>query len=134
MASDREITQAVEDAIDEWLDDFVDKIFEIAQRRLVAEDKIDTSTMLRTANIERKRLMKSIVYPTPYSSVVHDGRMPGSMPPSDELVGWVKRKLGVDDKEARRVAFAIARSIKLRGIEALPFLEESMYEAMSQLE
>lgn len=134
MTTEAQMNKELEDAIDKWLDDFVDKIFEISQRRLEAENKIDTGLMMKTGNVVRERLHKQIVYPTPYAGVVHDGRMPGTMPPTSALEGWAKRKLGVSDKEAKGVAFAIATKIKQRGTESFPFLEESVIEASISLE
>lgn len=53
----------------------------------------------------------------PYAAVVEEGRRPGArQPPTDVLVPWVRRKLGVSRKEAKGVAFVVARAIGVRGI------------------
>lgn len=54
---------------------------------------------------------------TPYASVIEEGRRPNRRPPpSDALVPWVRRKLGVSRKEAKSVAYVVARAIGERGI------------------
>jgi len=61
-----------------------------------------------------------------YARAIEFGFPPGylqRMPPVDAIQGWVRRKLGVKDaKEARSIAFAIARKIKRSGTKAQPFL------------
>lgn len=47
------------------------------------------------------------------------GRRPGTMPPLDVIEAWVRRKLNVEDKDVRSVAFLIARKIKEKGTQIL---------------
>jgi len=47
------------------------------------------------------------------------GRRAGTMPPVDVIEGWVRRKLNVEDKDVRSVAFLIARKIKEKGTAIL---------------
>jgi hypothetical protein len=50
-----------------------------------------------------------------YAAYVETGTAP-HFPPSSALVFWVKKKLGVqNDKEAKSVAFLVARAISRRG-------------------
>lgn len=50
-----------------------------------------------------------------YSAPVETGTRP-HFPPVDALIAWVKQKLGAtNEKEARRIAFAVARKISRRG-------------------
>ncbi len=48
--------------------------------------------------------------------IEHGAHWPGAMPPVDALVLWVRRKLGVAEKEVRGVAFVVARALKRRGL------------------
>ena len=58
----------------------------------------------------------SIFNKMPYSPIIEGGRRRGKRPPSKVLVPWVIRRLGVSEKEARGVAFVIARAIGKRGL------------------
>lgn len=51
-----------------------------------------------------------------YAAPVETGSVP-HMPPVGPLVDWVERKLGLRDKEAKGVAWAIARKIAAHGTE-----------------
>lgn len=134
MSNDLQNEQVVLQELDRQLDNFIDAIFLKAQEKLISSGKVDTGVMVKTANIEREFLKKTIVYPAKYADYVHFGRLPGSMPPVKPLERWVRRKLQVDEKEARRVAFAIAMAIKERGIMPFPFLQESVNEVIMEQE
>lgn len=111
------------DAIDARMDEIVDRIFADSQNIIVEKDIIDEGTLLKSGNINRDYLSKEIVYSVPYASVIEFGRTPGTFPPIEPIKQWLLRKLIVaDEKEAQRVAFLIARDIKLRGQEPRPFL------------
>ena len=54
---------------------------------------------------------------TPYANVIEWGRRPMRPgPPLEPILGWVRRKLGLDGPEADRAAFAIRRAIHRRGL------------------
>ncbi len=117
------------DAIDELMDEMIDSIFADSQRNLINEGKVDTANLLKSGNINRSYLHKQIIYTAPYAEAVEYGRSPGTMPPVDALVKWVERKLGVNPKEAKSVAFAIAKNIKERGILPCPFIRPAVEKA-----
>lgn len=53
----------------------------------------------------------------PYAGVVEYGRRKGSkQPPREPIARWAQRKFGIPYPEAKRIAFAIARSISKKGI------------------
>ena len=52
--------------------------------------------------------------------VLNSGRKPGTFPPIEPILDWVRGKLGIsDEKEARSVAFVIARKISQSGTDIL---------------
>ena len=119
--------------IDKFMDEVTDRIFQLSQENIVDKNKIDTGTLLKTANVNRKFLDKEIVYPAPYAAEVEFGRDPGQMPNPDDLFKWVKRKLGItSDKEAKSVSWAIAKSIEKRGIKPTPFIENAIFQAKAE--
>lgn len=124
MASD--LKKGMLDAIDKWMDDAADEIFAGSQDNLVNDAKIDTGFLLKTGNINRVRLKKTIIYPADYADDVEYGRMAGTMPPVAPIKEWTKRKLGITNpKQLNNTAWAIATSIKSRGIQPAPYLRPS---------
>lgn len=119
--------------LDQLMDDVIDTAFGASQEALFDDGKVDTGNLANTALVQRSFLHKTIVYPASYAETVHNGRAPGSMPPPQALQKWVMRKLEVaDEKQAKQVAYAIAKSIERRGIEAFPFLEMGVEKAKSE--
>jgi hypothetical protein len=47
------------------------------------------------------------------------GRRAGTYPPKDIIEAWVRRKLNVDDKDVKSVAFLISRKIFEKGTDIL---------------
>ena len=119
--------------IDRAMDDYIDRVFELSQQFLVDQNKIDTGTLFKTANIERRFLEKTIVYPAPHADDIEYGRVAGTMPPVDPIIAWVKRKLAItNEKEARQTAWAIAFTIKQRGTQPSPYLTPSIIQANNE--
>lgn len=83
----------------------------------------------RTVN---RRKLEAVVQATnsKYAAAVEFG-FPANyvFPPSDRLVPWVRKKLGVPAKDAKGVAFLVARKIYERGRPAKPFMRPSMKKA-----
>ena len=66
-----------------------------------------------------------VVNPMSYGPVVEEGRQPGTMPPiTPGLKLWVKRVLGVPDKDVDSVSFAVAKKIEARGTKPARMLDE----------
>lgn len=118
--------------IDKLMDNFANRVFQISQEKLVNDGKIDTGTLMKTANVERSFLRKKIVYPAKYASDVEFGRTAGTMPPVEPLQKWARRKLGVDEKKAKGLGWAIAVTIKKRGVLPSPFLQPAIEQAKAE--
>jgi len=113
--------------IDKGLDDIVDLIFEKSQR-LVPRDE---STLAKSClPIRYDWLEKEIWYRAFYAEYIEYGTDPRErMPPVDAIERWVKRKGIASGKDARGVAFAIAKSIQKSGTQPQPFLRPARNEA-----
>ena len=61
-----------------------------------------------------------------YASYVEYGRKPGKMPPPDILEAWAYKKFRLSHKDARSMAWALARSIAKKGTKARPFFEPAV--------
>jgi len=127
--------QVVLEEINKVMDNFIDRIFELSQENLIEDGKIDTGTMFKTANVKRKFLHKEIIYPALYAESIEYGRVPGTMPPSQALEKWVRRKLGLTNEvQIRRAAFAIAKAIKKRGTQPTYFLRRAISKARAEFD
>lgn len=59
-----------------------------------------------------------------YAGVIEDGRHPGARPPPAKVMeDWAKRKLGLNDIDAKEASFALARSIGKKGLRGKHVLE-----------
>ena len=123
MTSEKQITEDLLKIIDQEIDRIADEIFAESQRNLVDDEKIDTGNLLKTANVNREFLHKTIIYPAPYADVVEFGRQPGSMPPVSAIAQWAQRH-GISDPE--KTAWAIANAIKARGIKPTFYLTDAV--------
>lgn len=75
----------------------------------------------------------------PYAIVMDEGRRPGArMPPVDALMLWVERTFGIprgfDDDELERTAWAVARSIQRKGIQARHYVDAGVSAAMPRVD
>lgn len=61
-----------------------------------------------------------------YASYVEYGRKPGKMPPPDILEAWAYKKFRLSHKDARSMAWAMARSIAKKGTKARPYFEPAV--------
>ena len=127
-----EIEKQLEKIIDRKMDEITDFIFTRSQENIIKNESIDTGMLLRSGNVNRSFLNKEIVYTVPYAPAIEYGSQPHAIY-SVWLHDWVRRKLNIsDEREAARVAFAIAKKIELEGIDARPFLRPAIQEAKAR--
>lgn len=75
-------------------------------------------------------LVGSVGSPLEYVPVIEYGRKPGGkFPPVDAIRLWVKRKLGVPEKEIDSVAFLVGRHIAKYGTEGVHMFKEGFEAA-----
>lgn len=110
---------------DKKLDEIANELFRDSQENIVKKGVIDEGTLLKSGNINRKFLEKEIVYSAPHAKWIEYGTEP-HFPPIAPLEAWAKRKLGLNDKEAKSAAFGIANKINEEGSEPKPFLREAV--------
>lgn len=62
-------------------------------------------------------VMGVLIYNTqPHAPIVEYGRKPGSRPPFQAIRQWLQKKFGMPYRQARKLAYPVANSIKKRGI------------------
>lgn len=96
-----------------------------------------TTTIVRTPYQMVGKISSSMRRPNVYIFVLNAGVRPGQgkQPPSDRLVPWVVQKgLARDSKDAKKVAYLIARSIKRKGIKSLSFQWRGLSESEAAID
>ena len=120
--------------IDEKLDELATEIFADSQDNIVQLDIVDEGTLLKSGNINREFLEKSIVYPVVYAEPTEFGRLPGVMPPVGPIKAWIRRKgIAQNEKDVNRIAWAISQNIKKEGLMPRPFLSPAIEKAKNKL-
>ena len=78
-------------------------------------------------------LVGRVFDPVAYAIPVELGSRP-HFPPVAPIQLWVRRKLGVPEKDVKSVAFLIARAISRRGTKAVKFFERGFQATKGQVE
>ncbi len=86
---------------------------------------VNTGGMRQSARAEVTSDGAAVVVDAPHAAVMNDGARP-FRPPLGPLIIWAKRKFGVDEREARRIARNVQRKIEAMGIEPRFFFDKAM--------
>ena len=106
------------------------KSLDVLEQTIVPRTPVGVSGNLRGSIATEVRgtpanLQGEIFTPLIYGLPVEYGRRPGKQPPTAAIELWVVRKLGVPaGREARSVAFVIARAIGRHGTKGAHMFEE----------
>ncbi len=81
-------------------------------------------------------LMSHVFSGTTYGVFVEEGTSPHpvSQAGREALALWAKRKFGVDDKEAKSIAFLVARKIGKKGTKPQKMFENALNDNRTRLE
>ncbi|MFA5412786.1 MAG: hypothetical protein WC350_05575 [Candidatus Micrarchaeia archaeon] len=129
----RETRRILEDEMSDRLNEIIDFIFTESQQNIVKNNSFGVSgDLFGNVTVDKtKRLTKSITYNAPYADFVEYGTIPHNLPPH-VLDEWCRMKFGLSAKDARRVAFLVARKIAREGIKEKPFLRPAMNKAIEK--
>lgn len=101
-----------------------------AQHNLQAQDAIDTYNLYDSIETRVKPFEAVVFTNEDYAVNVEKGRKKGEkMPPEGSLLEWMARH-GIPAE----AEFVIRRSIKVRGIEARPFLQPALVQSRRVIE
>ncbi|HDZ26534.1 hypothetical protein LCGC14_1026750 [marine sediment metagenome] len=105
--------------------DFGDFIFTRSQDNIVSMGISDTGALLISGDIRDEGEKTIIEYTAPYAAAVNDGTDKHFVDP-EELLGWVKRKLGVPEEDVQKRAGEIADKIAKFGTKPQPFMDAAI--------
>lgn len=76
-----------------------------------------------------------ITHGKPYGDVIEKGRTVGKgMPPEGSLLRWLEVKLGLSEKDAKRIEFVVRRKIKSKGFAGAHMFEQALKDNLSRVE
>lgn len=123
-----------EKVLKEWAPIFED----VYKRKL--EQSEDTGALINSISVSTKVNGNDFIISMTledYWKYIEYGRQPGSFPPVDKLVSWVERKIPnpnpIPSQNNRiptpnQIAYLVGRKIFEQGIEAKPYLQETIDE------
>ncbi len=106
---------------------YVGRIGHAAARYAKDEAPDDTGKLIRGIKFRFAGRRGNVVSAAKHTKFVVDGRRPGTMPPSNALLGWVGRH-GMPAS----AAFPVARAIAERGIEPNDFLGRAFVKMLRE--
>lgn len=114
---------------DDILDQIAKDIVEEIQHQIVTEDLVHTRQLFESWEIQKTgENERTIGSPLIYARIMDEGRLPGKMPPVDALFPWVSDKIGAtSSKEARSIAWAVAKKIEREGIEPRHYIRSALF-------
>ena len=124
--------EAVKAVLDEIGATAID-ILGLSVKKLHDNDSIATSNLANSGRVKKINNGWTVGYLASYAWAIEYGRRAGTQPSITHLIAWVKKKLRInDEKEQKKVAFLVSRSIMKNGTKAKPFLIPAFNEAMKQ--
>jgi len=75
----------------------------------------------------------SLTADTEYAVPVHEGSV-AHFPPVSALENWVRRKFGVSGRQARNLAFIIARKISISGTKGRPYMRNAVEQNENKID
>jgi len=106
--------------------------------QLVSNGKVASATLLNSITHTVRETLKGIEVTgtmVSYGKYVNNGRKPGTFVPIQQLMDWIRLK-GIENDlvKAKSIAIAISKTIKLKGIKPLPFIENAVTESLVEID
>jgi len=121
----------------EFFDNVSRDIAEEVYRR--SQENIDRMNVIASGFLKRSGMVMRVgektwvvKYFAPYALFVEFGTEP-HRPPVKPLIEWAMMKFGMNEKDAKRVAYAVANKIAKYGTEPRPFLRNAMDSVLADL-
>lgn len=117
------------DKVNKATKEVAQRIFTFSQENLIRDGRIDTSKLFLSGSIREEGDEVIIIYDAPHAKAAEFGSKP-HWTSHKNLIPWVRRKLGIkNEKEAEKVAYAIAANIAKRGTEPMFFMKKAIEQA-----
>ena len=101
-------------------------ILSFGSQNIVDGNHVDTGQLLHSGEFIPNQEGCIVRWGLDYADFVEYGREPGSRPPYEPIYDWCKRKLGLSDEEAKKVAFAICNKIEKEGTEPVAYARNAI--------
>lgn len=106
-------------------------ILGLSVKKLSDNKSVATSNLSNSGKVKKIKNGWTVGYTASYAWVIEYGRRAGTYTNISHLIAWVKKKLRInDEKEQKKVAFLVSRSIMRNGTKAKPFLTPAFNESM----
>ena len=106
-------------------------ILGLSVKKLNDNKSVATSNLANSGRVKKINNWWTVGYTASYAWAIEYGRRAGTQPSITHLIAWVKKKLRInDEKEQKKVAFLVSRSIMKNGTKAKPFLTPAFNESM----
>jgi hypothetical protein len=93
---------------------------------------VDEGSLMRSVSWHRIPYGAMIVVDAPHASMLEYGTRPHAAP-LQPLIDWAKRKFSVDDKEAKRIAYAVRGKIKKLGTKPRRYMARTVVELQTKI-
>jgi len=101
-------------------------ILSFGNQNIVDGGHVDTGQLLHSGELIPTQNGCIIRWGINYADYVEYGREPGSPPPYEPIYEWCRRKLGLSEKEAKSVTWAIIKKIDKEGVEPVAYARNAI--------
>ena len=115
----------VKHLLDDIVKDVTLNIHSKAIDNIIEAGHVDTGELIKSAGFEIKEGVGYVYFDAPHALPTEFGSRP-HYPPIKPLIGWARRKLGLSDKKAIEVAYAIQHKIAKEGTAPMRYLRNAV--------
>jgi hypothetical protein len=101
-------------------------ILSYGSQNIVDGSHVDTGQLLHSGAFTPTQDGCIVSWGINYADYVEYGREPGSRPPYEPIYEWCKRKLGLSEEEAKKVAWYVCNKIEKEGIEPVAYARNAI--------
>jgi hypothetical protein len=115
----------IEHILDDVVKEVTLNIHTKAVDNIIEAGHVDTGELIQSSGFEFKEGVGYVYFSAPHAPPTEYGSRP-HYPPIKPLIGWARRKLGLSDKNAKSVAYAIQHKIAKEGTYPMRYLRNAI--------